>query len=109
MTTSPSPATTPNHAFPDFGRLATVAVWGKSIPERLREVVKTGEPAAVWTAWVEHLRRRKTPRSLEDLLGVSTSPLGWAAPMDGQVDRVVAGHRSCHRLAELQIGFQCSP
>lgn len=54
---------------------STQSLWHKSAPARLRR-----EGGDSWTAWTDHLARRKRPIALVELWPGESSPLVWALP-----------------------------
>lgn len=52
-------------------------VWHPSTPRAVAYAQSWGDDSLGWRAWVKHLRKRKSPRSLQETLGLKRSALGW--------------------------------
>ncbi len=68
-------------------RLADSPDWHESAPTAVIEARGWDEGTLGWQAWKKHLRRRKFPRSLNELIRRSERslgpPLSWCCPVEG--------------------------
>jgi hypothetical protein len=80
MATQFSAKTDPTRPGPELENGLAPHLWHRSAPEGLRRAARSGDAAAVWAAWREHLVVRKEPVALSELLPAGRSSLRWNLP-----------------------------
>ncbi len=66
-------------------------LWHKSAPEAVRSAVDWRDETGGWQTWQKHLKRRKRPQPIEQLLGAQVNPLLWAMPADSDSESFGGG------------------